>query len=173
MFACSQLMAYTIFSPAASVTLAWDASPSPNVVGYRLYYGTASRAYTHSLATGSATTVTVSNLVRGTTYYFAVTAIDEFGLESDFSEEISYMPPLVDDNDTTPNISISHAGSGQMQITSTVVPGSVHTVQASQNMVTWTDIATVTADSRGLLQFTDKEAAHHPQRFYRFQPVTE
>ena len=77
-----------------SLTLAWDPDPSSGVAGYRLYEGGASRTYTNVIATGSATTATVSNLISGATYFFAVTAIGTNGVESDFSSEISYTVPL-------------------------------------------------------------------------------
>jgi len=56
-----------------SVTLAWNANSETNLSGYRLYYGTSSRGY-QTNGTTTNTTFTVTNLVNGTTYYFAVTA---------------------------------------------------------------------------------------------------
>jgi hypothetical protein len=79
-----------------SVTLGWDANEGQGslISGYRLYYGTASRQYTQSnLVDISQTVSTVNNLVEGTTYYFAVTAVTSGGLESDYSEEIPYTVP--------------------------------------------------------------------------------
>ena len=64
-----------------SVTLAWDPSPDPTVVGYRVYYGSSSRSYTQSIDAGSATTATVSNLTAGE-YFFVVTAYNSDGVES-------------------------------------------------------------------------------------------
>ena len=78
----------------AKVGLAWDPSPSTNVVGYNIYHGVASRTYTNVINAANNLTCTVSNLVRGTTYYFAATAYDNWGLESDYSEELSYTVPL-------------------------------------------------------------------------------
>ena len=78
----------------SSVTLAWDPSTSSSIAGYRLYEGIASRTYTNVIAVGKATTATFSALVSGATYFFAVTAYDTNGLESDFSSEISYSVPL-------------------------------------------------------------------------------
>lgn len=73
----------------ASVTLAWDPnSPAENVVGYRLYYGTESRNYAFMIDITADTTQKVGNLEKGQHYYFAVTALNEAGQESDFSEEI-------------------------------------------------------------------------------------
>jgi hypothetical protein len=75
--------------PLPSVTLAWDPSvPATNVVGYTLYYGVGSRNYTNLVDVGLATTGVISNLVTGTTYYFAVTSHSSDGLESDFSTEV-------------------------------------------------------------------------------------
>lgn len=69
------------------VTLAWDPSPEYSVKSYNLYFGQSSRAYPSKLHTTNAT-ATVSNLVAGATYYFAVTAETDTGLESDYSSEV-------------------------------------------------------------------------------------
>ena len=78
------------------VALAWDPSPTTNVgvIDYRLYYGPASATYTNSFSVGTNTTGSVSNLVRGSTYFFAVTAFCATNLlESDFSNEVSCRLP--------------------------------------------------------------------------------
>lgn len=73
---------------AEQVSLAWDANTEPDLGGYKLYYGTASRAYAQVINVGQSTQVTVTNLSRGETYFFAVTAFNLQGAESDFSNEI-------------------------------------------------------------------------------------
>jgi hypothetical protein len=78
---------------ATTIGLVWDSDPDPNVVGYNLYYGTASRRYTKLIPTGPATGVTVSGLSQGSTYYFAVTALDALGLETVPSVEAAYVVP--------------------------------------------------------------------------------
>jgi fibronectin type 3 domain-containing protein len=78
-----------------SATLSWDAptlnadgSPLTDLAGYKIYYGTSSRSYSVVLISmGTATSYVVSNLANGT-YYFAVTAINNSGGESDFSNEV-------------------------------------------------------------------------------------
>jgi hypothetical protein len=92
------LSTFAIFSPfpataARNVTLAWDASPSPGVVAYRVYHGVASRSYTNQVTAGNTTSGTLSNLVEGTTYFFAATAVNDLGVESEFSEELYYTIP--------------------------------------------------------------------------------
>jgi hypothetical protein len=77
------------FAQATDVALAWDASASSGVTGYKIYYGTASRAYGKTpVSVTSATAGTVTGLAAGT-WYFAVTAFDGSGNESAYSVEIS------------------------------------------------------------------------------------
>jgi len=78
-------------SATQSVTLAWDPSPEPEVVGYRLYWGGASRIYDGFLEVAAPTTqATIPGLEPGTTYFFAVTAFTDEGLESEYSAEVVY-----------------------------------------------------------------------------------
>ena len=73
---------------AADVPLVWDPSVSTNIAGYKVYVGTTSGTYGAPILIGNQTTYLVPKLSGGT-YYFAVTAIDVDGNESDFSNEIS------------------------------------------------------------------------------------
>src|SRR5579859_7291644 len=81
------------FASASTVTLAWDPSTATDIAGYNLYYGAASRVYTNVVAVGNSTNATLSGLNPGTTYYFAATAVDTVGLESQYSAEIVYQVP--------------------------------------------------------------------------------
>ena len=61
-----------------------------------MYYGTASHTYRQALGSGtytSATTLTLSSLPSGYTYYFAVTALDAAGMESPYSTEVTKVMP--------------------------------------------------------------------------------
>jgi hypothetical protein len=82
-------------STTIQVTLAWDPSISEAVLGYKVYYGTASRSYAHVFDAGNLTTYTVPGLIRGVQYYFAVTAYAS-SEESAFSNEVSYVRPVTD-----------------------------------------------------------------------------
>jgi len=83
-----------------SASLDWSPDTDPSIVGYYVHYGlqspnsagsctyTVSTYYSlASLANGSSPTVTISGLVPGATYYFAVSAYN--GLESACSNEVS------------------------------------------------------------------------------------
>ena len=76
-------------SYAGQLQLAWDPSPSPDVTGYMLYYGPTSGGYTQSIDMGNVTEYIDYNLIDGQTYYFAVTAYDSYGDQSDYSNEVS------------------------------------------------------------------------------------
>ena len=74
---------------AQNVTLAWDASPSASITGYRVYYGTNSRAYGFVTNAGLVQTQRVALPCPGR-WFFAATAYATNGLESDFSSEVQW-----------------------------------------------------------------------------------
>ncbi len=94
-------------SAAVSVVLEWDA-PEDNVdgtvltdlAGYRVYYGTNSGEYTHSIDVGNTTSAALSGLQGDTTYYSAVKAYNADSIESDFSREFRWRSPAPSDVDS-------------------------------------------------------------------------
>lgn len=93
-FACISLIPVSKAS-AAQTTLSWSAPATYSdgtamaVSGYKVYQGTAKGAYTDSVDVGNQTSYTLSNLVNGSTYYFAVTAYDGAKTESAYSNVMS------------------------------------------------------------------------------------
>jgi hypothetical protein len=86
----SALIVSAQYAQGASVTLMWNPnSPAENVIGYRLYYGTESRNYAFMIDITDETSKKISHLEKGQNYYFAVTAFNGAGEESDFSDEIA------------------------------------------------------------------------------------
>ena len=83
----------TTTAPPTETTavLEWTASESPDVTGYRVYYGTTSGAYDQpmgsGIAAGASDRYTVTGLTPGATYFFAVTSTDDAGNESEYSNE--------------------------------------------------------------------------------------
>jgi hypothetical protein len=84
-------IAATAVSAAQNVTVVWDANSEPDVVGYRLFYGTESRVYTNQVDVPGPMGV-ASDLSEGETYYFAAVAYNIYGFQSQLSAEISYTP---------------------------------------------------------------------------------
>ncbi|MEA3547944.1 MAG: fibronectin type III domain-containing protein, partial [Thermodesulfobacteriota bacterium] len=84
----------------AEVQLAWTPNSEANLAGYKIYYGTASRDYTTIIDVGNPESVdnqiiyTLSGFSPGITYYYAATAYDEDGFESDYSDEAVWICPL-------------------------------------------------------------------------------
>jgi hypothetical protein len=77
-----------------SVELSWQNSPNTNVVAYNVYFGTQSGQYGTPISFGDAVDVTLPGFVEGTTYYFAVSAVDAEGNESILSNEDTYTVPV-------------------------------------------------------------------------------
>lgn len=68
-----------------AIALAWAASTSPGVTGYRIYYGLDGENLTNTLDVGDVNSASISGLVAGQTYYLAVVALTADGqsLEAD------------------------------------------------------------------------------------------
>jgi hypothetical protein len=154
----------TTVQAGQSVTLAWNQSTDPTVVGYNIYYGGASGIYTNEFSAGSATNATISGLISGQTYYFAATAYNSLGLESGFSSEMSYVVPT-----TLSGVQLRVTPARQFILTVTGLIGHTYNIQATQDFKTWTVIGTVTVGASGSLNFTDTNAASFSRRFYRTQ----
>lgn len=67
--------------------LTWD-PPTEPYAGIRVYYGTSPGNYTSTINAGIVSTYTVKGLASGT-YYFALTAFDASGNESDYSSVVT------------------------------------------------------------------------------------
>ena len=92
------ILAWAAMIHAQTVTLAWDASPSPAVINYRIYFGTNTGNYLFVTNAGLVLTQAVV-LPHTGRWFFAATAVDTNGLESAFSNEVQWeakpAPPVV------------------------------------------------------------------------------
>lgn len=74
-------------------TLTWDANTEPDLAGYRVYQSNVSGEYTNMIQEQGLTTTYSGTITEDsdteTTFYFVVTAFDNDGLESDYSNEVS------------------------------------------------------------------------------------
>jgi hypothetical protein len=85
---------------AGQVTLAWnatttntDGTPATDLAGYHLYYWQGSTGTPQNLNVGKTTTYTLTGLVNGATYSFAVAAYNTSGTESSYSNTITATIP--------------------------------------------------------------------------------
>jgi hypothetical protein len=70
-------MALTLFAGAASagsLTIQWDVNAEPDVVGYRVYFGTQPGVYASSVDVGNVTSYVLPNTIDGKLYCFVVAA---------------------------------------------------------------------------------------------------
>lgn len=154
-FACSMTRGAT-----SNVSLIWEASADPSVVGYNIYYGGQNGNYTNTTSVGNSTNAVVSGLVEGSTYYFAVTAYDAYGDESPFSNQISYIVPGILD------ITLGATSTNPAAIRFPVSSGQQYQLQASEDLESWTTIWQGVATSNIWLEYDDPQTGL-PQRFYR------
>lgn len=156
-------MAFIMFVRAqANVKLAWNPSTNPIVAGYDIYYGGSSGVYTNKTSVGTATSVTIPNLVNGATYYFAATTYSAAGAESALSGEVAYTVPV-----PVSELQLGVTPAKQFVLTMTGPVGHTYDIQATQDFITWTVIGTVTVGANGSFSFTDTNAASFTRRFYR------
>lgn len=73
---------------AAQIRLAWDPNTEHNLLGYWVYYGTAPWSFDESIKLRKVTSFTLTDLIKGQTYYIAITARDWRKLESGFSNQV-------------------------------------------------------------------------------------
>ena len=66
--------------------ITWQPSSGSDVAGYRLHFGTSSGYYEYTVDVGNVTQFTIEDLEPGF-YYYAVTAYNIEGYESDYSQE--------------------------------------------------------------------------------------
>ena len=59
---------------ANSISISWNPSTTPTVIGYRLYYGADSNNLDQIIDVTNGNSVTVTDLIPETTYYFAIAA---------------------------------------------------------------------------------------------------
>lgn len=155
-----------------AVTLAWDSSPDPAVSGYRVYEGTASRNYSAVFDPGNTTNVSIGGLRVGNVYYFAATAYDTNGLESDFSAELVY----TNGSSSAPVITnLVRTATGNFTVSGIATPGQICVLLAATNLappVIWTPIGTNTVNAQASFTMTDLQATNYPRRFYQlWQPA--
>jgi hypothetical protein len=125
-------------SAVQNVTLTWNPSTSPNVVGYDIYYGPACGTYTNKISVGNVTNSTVSGLPDGACNYFVVKARATSGLESLPSNEVAF---------TIPNLAILAIQTLQPQgspasitITATGAMPVQWALESSPDLITWTTV---------------------------------
>lgn len=166
LFVLANLMSLTALAPTR-VTLAWNPSDGVLIAGYRLYAGLAPGVYSTMMDVGNATTATVAPLASGVTYFFAVTAYDIAGLESAFSDPVSFTAPVTGSDRAT--LSLSFAPGRDATLTGTAPVGFTYDVLTSTDLSHWTTLASTLTDPTGSFQLTAPISAGEATRYYRLR----
>ena len=147
-----------------SATISWNSSPSSNVAGYDIYYGTSSGNYTSAVPVSNVTNVTVRGLLNGVTYYFAAVSYDSSGNISALSPEISGTVGSTSSSSEAATLtSAVTSPAGQFGFTVSGVSSGQYVVQASTDLVNWVSLQTNIAP----FNFVDPNARQFSRRFYR------
>jgi hypothetical protein len=160
------LAAFPFFAFSAEPMLEWDANTEPDVAGYRVYFGEKPGVYEQSVDVGAETSYVLSDLDPGVTFYFAITAYTVDGLESDFSDEISYTAAI--DGVTA---ALSHCDlinvNGNASVRFSAALGQVCTVLASSDLRAWHEVYRTTAAQDGEIVYDDGPMQAGVVRFFR------
>src|SRR3989440_5924367 len=124
-----------------NVTLAWDPNSESDVGGYKIYCGPSSRNYTNIIDVGNVTSNRISNLASGS-YYFAVTAYNTLGLESDYSNEVPYTVSESSSSIGFDPGSIAWQTNGQFSVMLNGAPQKAIVVETSTDFINWTSVTT-------------------------------
>jgi len=96
---------------AGGVTLKWDPNTESDLKGYNFYIGTQSGIYngpnSPTFVNKAFTSTSAENLQEGATYYFAITAVDYSGNESEPSDEVSKEIPVPGPDTTAPTVTLT------------------------------------------------------------------
>jgi hypothetical protein len=126
---------------------AWNDPNSPLVASYNLYYGSLFPHEYDQLVTTTNLSAVVSNMVPGTSYHLAITAVSLDGTESDFSPEYDYVMPMMVEMGFAFNSPVTNV-----------------LVQSSADLMNW-QLSDARPRTNGLWRITvDGEA---PGKFYR------
>ena len=132
------LLMSVVPAKAAEIALAWDANAEPDLSGYKVYSGTASRSYSGSVDVGNWTNCVMGGLEPGRTYYFAAKAYNATGSESDYSSEVVYNVPAACSYSLSPGSQpyTSSGGTGSVSVSTASTCGWTAASSASWLAVT-------------------------------------
>jgi hypothetical protein len=146
--------------------LQWDANPDTSTIGYRVYTGPYSRAYTDIVDVGPQTSLPLTNFEVGVTRFFTVIAYDANNTESTWSEEVWYTPPA-DGTSSAWVPSQLTAFSTATLIEFSGRAGQRCSIVASFNLSEWWEIFSTTLFHDQWVAHVDAGGVAQPMRFYR------
>ena len=147
------------------MSLAWDASPSPEVVKYYVYERSELQSQFVKVANTAALTITIP-VKPMLSMQYAATAADASDAESEFSNIVLYVKPAV--------LKIRQFQDGPLQnyeITTSVYASMPWILEATRNFTSWSNVASGTAANDNLV-ITFNQPVNEPKMFYRLKKNT-
>jgi fibronectin type 3 domain-containing protein len=148
--------------PSAGVSLQWNANPEPDVVGYKVYFGTEPQNYSAVINVVGTTKTELPAVSLGSTYYLAVSAYNAAGEESPRSAELK-VTAEVPVGVVNTSMGFTAPGQGQVQWRypkSNAPAADTFTIYASEDLKTWT--------SAGTLSATDSSSSDSNWSYFKF-----
>lgn len=159
----SVLAAVRPVAAGPGVTLIWDRSLDPTVMGYRLYCGDLSGGHTNRMDLGDTNWMTLTNLAETRTYTFFVTAYAAGDVESEPSNTLEFTMPL---GAVETILARGPDGNVQMRLRMNAVEGRRLALETSTDLATWVTVQTTDAVGEAL-EFVPGVTPGEAKRFFR------
>lgn len=161
---CAAAFAPNLFaSPGCVCFLQWDASGSPEVTGYDVYYGVSGSSVTNEINVGDGLSANITGLAASTTYFFYVVDYDAYGDQSPPSNVLLFTTPPIS------SLQLTAQANGLLSIQFLVSPGAACSVEYTPTLSppAWTVLTNVVAGTSGLVTVQDLMSPSNTGRFYR------
>jgi hypothetical protein len=159
----SGLLILSTFTPpihASALRLVWNANTSSDIAEYRVYVGPAPGQYPNAFNVGNVTSISMTNLIPGTIYYFAVSAISLANLESPLSQPVSGQAPADGLALTGSLVSV-----GQYELRVQGPASGTYNIEESEDLLNWSPVAALPGDPSGQANY--RVTIDRPKRFFR------
>ena len=131
----------------SQVSLVWDRWDAEWIRGFFVYYSTESGRYIFRVDAGLRNFATVKNLPNSTRHFFAVTAYDSAGRESDFSDEVFATPGVAGSESSLNLVPIAVGGANF------VAPGGQIYQTGPENLILFSFLAAIFVTAAGKIFF--------------------
>lgn len=164
----------TLPDQANALTITWNPSPSPEVVGYVVYWGLSDDSCTNRIVLRNVTNVTLVGFRRRATYHLAVAAYDATGEESPWSNQIQYSrviqlpspPQTLTNSFKLQPVNLIRTNS-MLRLSFTGQAGSNYRLQTTQDFLRWEDFCATNCDQQQLVFYDLPYSATVTHCFFR------
>jgi hypothetical protein len=158
-----------------TLSLAWDASPSEQAVGYIVYWGLQREGCTNRIQLDNVTNVTLAGFKPARTYYLAVAAHDATDNESPLSNVLEYSVPRPRPTAVTTNVirwqCVTNEVGSELGLSIVGQTNLTYHLLATEDFQEWEIVGTTNSHGARRIFFNVPISGTTTQRFFRV--VTE